>query len=192
MSAGPQRSPGAALLDDFIGGSRRPPFTGVIDGSEVLVFRVQPKTAVGASRRNMIAHAVGAAAGVLIGGEITYAARWACSSPTDRGGSLDTILLADPEQAERQCRYCFADPEMSGIGVYRFYDTSDQLIYIGSTNDLVTRIAFHRKHAPWRDRIADVKVTKYDTRYAALKAEYRAIREERPERNISGIAPAHA
>lgn len=188
MSAGPRRSPGAELLDDFISGSRRPPFTGVINGSEVLVLRVLPKVAVGASRRNMVAHAVKAAAAVLIEGGITYAGRWACATLADRGGSLDMILLADPELAERKCQYCFADPALSGIGVYRFYDSEGCLIYIGSTGDLVTRLAAHRRNATWRHRIADVKVTKYDTRYAALKAEYRAIREERPERNVSGMS----
>lgn len=69
--------------------------------------------------------------------------------------------------------------------VYRFYDARGDLLYVGITNSPRHRFAQHADNpdnAWWQYR-ASHRITWYDTRQQALRAEYIAIREERPIHN---------
>lgn len=67
--------------------------------------------------------------------------------------------------------------------LYRFFDRSDVLLYVGITADLPTRMKNHRKGKPWWTHIHNITVEHFDTRQEALDAERKAIREEKPLHN---------
>jgi predicted GIY-YIG superfamily endonuclease len=64
--------------------------------------------------------------------------------------------------------------------LYRFYDRTDVLLYVGITMNLPTRMFKHKGTKPWWTSIADIQVEHFATRGEALTAERKAIREERP------------
>ena len=66
--------------------------------------------------------------------------------------------------------------------LYRFYDRTDTLLYIGITNDPKTRFKWHRKNQPWWPDVDERKtrVAFYPTREAVLDAERKAIVAENP------------
>lgn len=66
--------------------------------------------------------------------------------------------------------------------LYRLFDRTDTLLYIGITNDPKTRFKWHRKNQPWWCDVdqAKTKVDYYPSRDAVLKAEAEAIKEEQP------------
>ena len=68
--------------------------------------------------------------------------------------------------------------------VYRMYDESDTLLYVGCTHELEERLAAHRRQKSWTARAVRVDVQQFDTRADALAAEEAAIRRERPRYNI--------
>ncbi|GII24284.1 GIY-YIG nuclease family protein [Planosporangium mesophilum] len=76
--------------------------------------------------------------------------------------------------------------------LYRFWDRTDVLLYVGITADLPQRMGDHRTDKPWWSQVARVTVEHFDTREAALKAETESIREERPLYNVQGNILVHA
>lgn len=68
--------------------------------------------------------------------------------------------------------------------LYRFYDRSDVLLYVGITVDLPSRVSNHRKEKPWWMDVHHITIQHFDTRGDALAAEYEAIRTEGPLYNI--------
>lgn len=75
--------------------------------------------------------------------------------------------------------------------VYRFFDNRDELLYVGVTRDLGTRIAAHRRSSPWWAEAARAEVVFYDSMAAARAAEAAAIVAERPRYNVSQPTPDH-
>lgn len=69
--------------------------------------------------------------------------------------------------------------------VYRFYDARGDLLYVGITNSPRHRFAQHAVNPDneWWQHRASRRITWYDTRQQALRAEYVAIRKERPIHN---------
>lgn len=70
--------------------------------------------------------------------------------------------------------------------LYRFYDASEKLLYVGITNDPWRRWRQHVQEKPWYPQVKHQAVTWYDGRIAAEKAERVAIRCEHPQFNIAG------
>jgi predicted GIY-YIG superfamily endonuclease len=71
--------------------------------------------------------------------------------------------------------------------VYRLYDADRNLLYIGCTADVVTRVSQHvRAGTGGGDLIHDWTAEQYDSRDEALEAEGAAIRAERPPYNQRG------
>lgn len=64
--------------------------------------------------------------------------------------------------------------------LYRFYDRTDVLLYVGITMDLPARVGQHRKEKPWWTEVHHITIEQFDTRSAALAAEERAIKEDGP------------
>lgn len=66
--------------------------------------------------------------------------------------------------------------------LYRLFDRTDTLLYIGITNDPKARFKWHRKNQPWWCDVDQTKtrVDYFPSREAVLKAEAEAIREELP------------
>lgn len=67
--------------------------------------------------------------------------------------------------------------------VYRLFDASDRLLYVGMTYNLKARFAVHSKLRPWWPEVARVDETRYETRTAASDAETFAINIEKPIHN---------
>lgn len=81
---------------------------------------------------------------------------------------------------------------MTETVLYRIFDTSGVLLYVGITTDLARRLAAHKSDARWRGQIARVSTESFPTAALAALAEIRAILLERPihnvERTQGGIA----
>jgi predicted GIY-YIG superfamily endonuclease len=69
--------------------------------------------------------------------------------------------------------------------LYRFYDDSGNLLYVGITNNLESRFSQHQKDKPWYHQVSEIKTETYPTRDAALWVERNAIRLEKPIYNIT-------
>lgn len=67
--------------------------------------------------------------------------------------------------------------------LYRFFDRTDALLYVGITMDLGARLKSHRREKPWWLDIHHITVEHFATRAEALAAEAKAIRAEGPLHN---------
>jgi len=69
--------------------------------------------------------------------------------------------------------------------LYRFYDRTGVLLYVGITVDLAVRMATHAKEKTWWLRVdrSATRIEYYDSRRAALDAERDAIKTEKPLEN---------
>ena len=69
--------------------------------------------------------------------------------------------------------------------LYRHYDSEGKLLYVGISLSAITRLAQHKDHSHWYDRISKVAIEKFETRELALIAERNAVVSEHPECNIN-------
>lgn len=67
--------------------------------------------------------------------------------------------------------------------LYRHFDSSDRLLYIGISLSAVARLSAHNATSPWARHVARVQIIAYRCRADALVAERLAIRRERPIHN---------
>jgi predicted GIY-YIG superfamily endonuclease len=76
--------------------------------------------------------------------------------------------------------------------VYRMFDHSAQLLYVGVTCDIDKRFMAHARQKPWYDEVATVDITERMPRSEALQMEADAIRSEAPRYNVrgTGVVPA--
>jgi predicted GIY-YIG superfamily endonuclease len=81
---------------------------------------------------------------------------------------------------------------MSARYVYRCFDVSGRLLYVGCTSDLAARLKAHAAQSFWARSVANVKACVFPTAVAGLAAERRVIREENPRFNITGRWQHHA
>jgi predicted GIY-YIG superfamily endonuclease len=81
---------------------------------------------------------------------------------------------------------CIGDFGTEGerTALYRMYDTSAALLYIGITKDFGTRWKQHAESKAWYPEVQRQTVEWFDTRTAAEAAEETAIKAERPRHNI--------
>lgn len=71
-----------------------------------------------------------------------------------------------------------------GHALYRFYDATGDLLYVGITVDPGKRLTRHSGDKPWWNEVARVELEQHPTRSAVLAAERLAIANERPRHNI--------
>lgn len=64
--------------------------------------------------------------------------------------------------------------------LYRWYDESHLLLYVGISDDLAGRVRGHIKSSSWMDFAVSSTIERHSTRTAALDAEETAIKAERP------------
>ena len=75
---------------------------------------------------------------------------------------------------------------MSAHYVYRVYDETGVLIYVGCTNHLFERLEFHASNAWWGHQAQRAVAKVYRDRPTALAAEREVISTERPRWNLMG------
>ena len=68
--------------------------------------------------------------------------------------------------------------------LYRHYDSSGRLLYVGISNNHIARLGQHRDAAQWFHLIDSVKIEHFKSRAEALEAERQAIQNEDPKYNI--------
>lgn len=72
--------------------------------------------------------------------------------------------------------------------LYRHYDESGALLYVGISLNPIRRLQQHEKSA-WCDSIATIKIERFAHRREAIEAEERAIKAESPLHNIKFNEP---
>lgn len=73
---------------------------------------------------------------------------------------------------------------MSTFTLYRFFDESGTLLYVGMTRDPERRMDQHRRQKPWWPKAERIEMQHFTTLRELRDAEKRAIREEHPVHNI--------
>lgn len=68
--------------------------------------------------------------------------------------------------------------------LYRLWDASDQLLYVGITKTLRVRMRSHGRHQIWWHHVARKTFEYYIDRKSLVHAETRAIKRERPKWNV--------
>lgn len=68
--------------------------------------------------------------------------------------------------------------------LYRFFDATGALLYIGITNSIPRRLGEHDERKPWFAESVRATFEHHPSRAAALTAEKKAIKKERPKYNI--------
>lgn len=77
-----------------------------------------------------------------------------------------------------------ATPPPAPHAVYRCYDTTRTIIYIGATFGINDRLKQHAAATEWWGQVDDVFVTFHPSRRAAFDAERREILKFRPRYNV--------
>lgn len=67
--------------------------------------------------------------------------------------------------------------------LYRFYDAANELLYVGITGSLPTRLDQHSADKVWFEDVATIRVEHFESRTELADAEETAIRTERPLHN---------
>ena len=70
--------------------------------------------------------------------------------------------------------------------LYRFYDDTGALLYVGISKHALRRLTEHQTGQPWWSEVARSTMEHFDTREEAAEAELVAIRTEGPLFNIAG------
>lgn len=73
--------------------------------------------------------------------------------------------------------------------LYRFFDASGDLLYIGITLNPAGRWKQHREEKPWWEEVADITIETYPDRPSVLEAERSAIIAEHPRYNKTHNTP---
>lgn len=68
--------------------------------------------------------------------------------------------------------------------LYRHFDSKGKLLYVGISLSALNRLAQHSAVSSWYCKIKTVTIEHFDTRAAAISAEFAAIKNERPRYNI--------
>lgn len=76
------------------------------------------------------------------------------------------------------------NPRSQPHALYRFYDDSGQLLYVGITANPGQRWTQHAHAKPWWHHVATVTLEQHPNREAVLAAERTAIITEQPRHNV--------
>ena len=78
---------------------------------------------------------------------------------------------------------------MTKTALYRHFDASGTLLYVGITGDLSMRDKQHARDAAWHSEVASTKTEWLSSRRHARALEAVAIEFERPKYNIQNVRP---
>jgi hypothetical protein len=165
----PVAYPGSSDLTPFVHWRHAVPYLN--EGRRISPVKL--KVQYGVAKRAGVVHRLEAVASVVRNSQFFYGARWLCGS-----GTRDAVLVANLPDPEELCAVC----KEHGPAVYRFFDATGQVLYIGSTISIARRRKQHTT-APWWPAVAAERVDQYPTRAEAATAEVRAIKAELPLHN---------
>lgn len=77
-----------------------------------------------------------------------------------------------------------AEQDQVRTALYRIWDASGRLLYVGISLSVIKRLMDHRTTSEWFEHLDTLRVTWYETRSSALQAETAAIKSECPIYNI--------
>lgn len=75
----------------------------------------------------------------------------------------------------------------TGYWLYRMFNESGELLYVGITEVGVARWRQHQREKGWFNEVRTFTVETFPDREAVAEAELRAIREEHPKYNYTGV-----
>jgi predicted GIY-YIG superfamily endonuclease len=98
-------------------------------------------------------------------------------------------FIVPRESTGRVLRCCHLD-DRGSVGyqhesIYRFFDASGRLLYVGITFNIVSRWAKHRRKQPWWSEVRRARVTCFQGDGIARQHELEAIVKENPVYNIA-------
>jgi len=70
--------------------------------------------------------------------------------------------------------------------LYRAFDPSHTLLYVGISLNAMKRLSSHKRSSGWYFKCVTLTLEHFETRIKALKAEQIAIKKEKPLYNIQG------
>ncbi len=70
--------------------------------------------------------------------------------------------------------------------LYRFFDSEGTLLYVGISNDWISRLRHHEQHSDFFSAVSDMTFERYPDRPAVVAAELMAITTEDPLFNRAG------
>ena len=70
--------------------------------------------------------------------------------------------------------------------LYRFFDSEGTLLYVGISNDWISRLRHHEQHSDFFSAVSDITFERYPDRPAVVAAELMAITTEDPLFNRAG------
>lgn len=70
--------------------------------------------------------------------------------------------------------------------LYRHFDKSGTLLYVGISLSTVHRLKEHRGGSGWYRKVVTITIERFPTRKAALAAERKAVQTEHPLHNVTG------
>ena len=79
--------------------------------------------------------------------------------------------------------------------LYRMYDAAGDLLYVGMSRNLPSRITMHVTEKSWWETVARIEVQHFESREKARQEEKRAIAEDAPLWNVldrAATAPARS
>ncbi|MBB4893527.1 excinuclease UvrABC nuclease subunit [Streptomyces olivoverticillatus] len=77
------------------------------------------------------------------------------------------------------------DKKASESAVYRLFDSTGQVLYIGMSRNPMARWGIHAEQHSWWPRVATYELAWYPTRQEAEAAEKAAIKAESPTCNVA-------
>ena len=69
--------------------------------------------------------------------------------------------------------------------LYRHFDKTNTLLYVGISLSTFARLSQHKDHSPWFKQVTRVEIEHFETREEAMAAERKAIKAESPKFNIA-------
>lgn len=75
--------------------------------------------------------------------------------------------------------------------LYRYWDSTDRLLYVGISVNALVRMTQHRDEAAWWSEADKVTFERLPTREAMYEAERYAIEVEHPLHNVVGVLTKH-
>lgn len=73
---------------------------------------------------------------------------------------------------------------MAEYVLYRFYDSKDELLYVGMSTHMMLRLRNHRHTSRWWSEAALMRIERFPDRDALADAEAMAISLEKPRYNV--------